>query len=624
MTQLAAGTPLLGGRFTVKSWLGGDDIATLYAITNVADGKPQLLELLTGPAALDEAAWQDCVRGAEVAATLPEAFAVLTESGTDHGFGRCLIREPLMGKNLADRLAAGPMSLPDLLALLDRLAPGLHRAHAAGVVHGGLTPSCVFTSPPGATPKLAELGVARLRQRRPSPWPVPLGWGAPEQVRGADALPVSDVYSLALIAFQAVTGHSYFGSLTADSPVDPEALWQEMLARPEPVTGLGEGLDRAFAAALCPDPGARTESIVTLAATLRASAGSAAAEPPGGTAAARPAPAAAPPRPRRAFGGTLFVPGGVPPPEQTARKEAPPQATPGLGRTVHLEADAASLDPGQAAPVARVASAAVIAPPAPAEPPITATAGDPTEAPNPAPHPETATARPTASLGAGSPQLAAVDAGGPTTGSVVAKAGGSRGLPLRWIVAAAAAFFLIGAAGVAAALVLYLHLDQRPSEPTPATVTPEPSPLVAATAGDGADGDADGPPGATAGPPASASSVIAPEPAFVTFACTPACESIECDGVRSDAPADPIQLRPGEHQCRLARAGHVTHEERLHLDAGAHETRRITLLAEPPTPSPARPTSATAAPDAPKAPPKTRKAPTSSGKCGTFINPCKK
>jgi serine/threonine protein kinase len=219
-----------------------------------------------------------------------------------------LAMEFVDGPTLGARLASGGPLAPDLVAhLAAELAEALHVVHSAGVVHRDIKPSNVLLSPahlPGARPraKLADFGIAYLldTSRITAPGLVigTVAYLAPEQIRGSDPAPASDIYALGLVLLEALTGrraHSHGDGLSAalsrleKPPAIPASLdqgWAELLSR-----------------MLALEPSARPTAAEVVAATKSLTASAPRAVVPAGTAATvavtaptlvAPAPAAAP------------------------------------------------------------------------------------------------------------------------------------------------------------------------------------------------------------------------------------------------------------------------------------------------------------------------------------------
>ena len=70
-----------------------------------------------------------------------------------------MVLELIEGESLAQRLAKGPLPLPEVLRLGGQIAQGLDAAHRAGIVHRDLKPGNVMLTRGGA--KLLDFGLAR-------------------------------------------------------------------------------------------------------------------------------------------------------------------------------------------------------------------------------------------------------------------------------------------------------------------------------------------------------------------------------------------------------------------------------------------------------------------------------
>jgi serine/threonine-protein kinase len=150
---------------------------------------------------------------------------------------------------------------------------GLDYAHRAGVVHRDVKPGNLLVSNETGITKLADFGIAKAaEQTRITQVGSVLGTAAylsPEQARGEEAGPASDIYSLGVCAYQLLTGrlpHEY-SSLTELALKQQEEAVEPIAAhRPE----VQAELDRAVRLCLERDPAARYGSALELARALEA------------------------------------------------------------------------------------------------------------------------------------------------------------------------------------------------------------------------------------------------------------------------------------------------------------------------------------------------------------------
>ncbi|MEU0005172.1 serine/threonine-protein kinase [Streptomyces sp. NPDC006314] len=150
------------------------------------------------------------------------------------------------GGTLADLLAAGPLPVPDALALTAEAARGAAALHEAGIVHRDIKPTNVLlhTAPDGTRRVLlADLGLAKsLAQASVLTLAAgSAGYQPPEQAEPGEGIDErADVYSLGAVGYELVTG-------TVPGP--PGRVVPPGRLRPD----LGEDVDRALVRALEPD-----------------------------------------------------------------------------------------------------------------------------------------------------------------------------------------------------------------------------------------------------------------------------------------------------------------------------------------------------------------------------------
>jgi eukaryotic-like serine/threonine-protein kinase len=148
-------------------------------------------------------------REMRVAASLAHPNVVtLYDATTDDG-AVLLIMEYVEGPTLAQRMADGPLETDDALAILRALADAVDYLHAQGVIHRDIKPANILLDREGRV-KLTDLGIASAAQATGiTTAGTVLGtpaYMAPELFEGERATPAADVYSIAAIAFEMLSG----------------------------------------------------------------------------------------------------------------------------------------------------------------------------------------------------------------------------------------------------------------------------------------------------------------------------------------------------------------------------------------------------------------------------------
>jgi hypothetical protein len=159
--------------------------------------------------------------------------------------GRAYIIMPYMtGGSLQDRLEIGQVSTADALGLLDRIAAALERTHKLGVVHGHLSPVEVMFDDTGQ-PQIIGLGQAPvlLADRGLTAELASGEHVAPEVRAGEQPTPASDQYSVAVIAFELLTGRCVDEALNeGDESADEATSAPEIHLSPRVAEVLKRGL----------------------------------------------------------------------------------------------------------------------------------------------------------------------------------------------------------------------------------------------------------------------------------------------------------------------------------------------------------------------------------------------
>ncbi|MCC7540163.1 MAG: protein kinase [Deltaproteobacteria bacterium] len=197
-----------------------------------------------------------------------------------------IVMEYLEGQNLGQVVRQqGPMDPERAVNILTQVCGALEEAHRAGIVHRDLKPENVFLTTQGGIPdfpKVLDFGLAKVTEREMRPGSVMLTqegmvfgtpeFMSPEQAQGKKLDGRSDIYSLAVILFELLTGKLPFSAkqpmeyLTLHINQKPLTLMDRAPTRQFP-----EGLQAVLDKALAKKPDDRYQSAAEFSAALRAS-----------------------------------------------------------------------------------------------------------------------------------------------------------------------------------------------------------------------------------------------------------------------------------------------------------------------------------------------------------------
>lgn len=126
-----------------------------------------------------------------------------------------LVMELVAGEPLNAVLArVGRLSVPHALDMLEQTGRALQVAHSAGVVHRDVKPGNILITPTGQV-KITDFGIAKAVDASPvTRTGMVMGTAqyiAPEQALGQEATAASDVYSLGVVGYEALSGRRPFG-----------------------------------------------------------------------------------------------------------------------------------------------------------------------------------------------------------------------------------------------------------------------------------------------------------------------------------------------------------------------------------------------------------------------------
>jgi serine/threonine protein kinase len=213
----------VAGRYGIERRLGAGGMSTVFMATDSVLERPVAVKLLAEHLAEDEAFVARFRREALSAARLQHPNVVqVFDSGEDADSGRhYIVMEYVDGPSCADLLREHKrLEIEQTVHIVRDACHGLDYAHRAGVVHRDVKPGNLLIAEEMNITKLADFGIAKAaEQTRITQVGAVLGTAAylsPEQARGDESGPASDIYSLGVCAYQFLTGrlpHEY-SSLT--------------------------------------------------------------------------------------------------------------------------------------------------------------------------------------------------------------------------------------------------------------------------------------------------------------------------------------------------------------------------------------------------------------------------
>ena len=242
-TRSTPDRPVVPG-YEVGEPLGAGAVGSVWSGARLEDGVRVALKVVRGAdaeaadrvarelRALGRAAGDHVVRVHE-ALTLPTGDLVLVLDLLEGGSLRSAVR------------ARGHLSPGELVTVLSPVASGLGRLHAAGVVHGDVSPGNVLLDRTGR-PVLADLGLATVVGDVVDEVGGTEGFVAPEVLAGALPGPAADVYAVGALGWFCLTGE-----------VPGPAVLRGRLAEVDDLGAVPEALVGLVESCLDPDPGQR-------------------------------------------------------------------------------------------------------------------------------------------------------------------------------------------------------------------------------------------------------------------------------------------------------------------------------------------------------------------------------
>lgn len=348
------GSSRLGTRFgpyELQSLIGVGGMGEVYRAYDTVKDRTVALKLLRAEMAADPGFQERFRRESRVAARLQEPHVIPVHDFGEIGGVLYIDMRLVEGANLKDELRAnGPLNPARAASIVAQVASALDAAHADGLVHRDIKPENVLLTQDDFA-YLVDFGIAHAGgDASLTMTGAAIGscaYMAPERFNGGRVGPHADVYSLACVLYECLTGQPPFPAADLRQVISA----QMFSAPPRPSVkrpGLSRAFDVVITRAMAKQPAARFSSARELAEATTAAA------------ALPQSPAAAPPNPgqptTRQFSAVYPNPGatGYTPYSQPFRPSAAAERKHRFGRAQVLLASAIVLMLAAAAAIAAV------------------------------------------------------------------------------------------------------------------------------------------------------------------------------------------------------------------------------------------------------------------------------
>ena len=270
---MAVDTELLPPRYRSPTRIGHGAMGDIYLATDDTLGREVVVKVLSERYAADQAITERFKREGLAAARLSGESGAVTIFDVGEWEGRpFIVMEHLGGGSLEERLARDGAQPPArALAWLEQAAATLDSAHRHGVVHRDVKPANLLLDSHDDL-HVADFGIASAAGLDSMTLTGTVlgtaGYLSPEQARGERADPASDLYALAVVAYELLSGQRPFenDSPTAEAVAHVHAPVPSIAALRK---NLPAELDGVFRRALAKDPAARFDSASEFVSELR-------------------------------------------------------------------------------------------------------------------------------------------------------------------------------------------------------------------------------------------------------------------------------------------------------------------------------------------------------------------
>ena len=278
--RISPGTHL--GRFELRSLIGKGGMGEVYLARDTELGRPVALKFLPADVSLDRRRMRRFTNEAKIVSSLnhPNILTIF-EVGEANGM-RFIATEFVDGITLRQHIEDNPLELVSVFDIALQICNALEAAHSAGIVHRDIKPENIMLRKDGIV-KVLDFGLAKLSQEDSSlsseqqvseaetmavtePGQVfgTIRYMSPEQARGLKTDQRTDIFSLGVLLYEMIAGHTPFRGATSG-----DVLVSILDREPEPLLQVPPEVEGFVLRALAKDKESRYQTAGEMSLELR-------------------------------------------------------------------------------------------------------------------------------------------------------------------------------------------------------------------------------------------------------------------------------------------------------------------------------------------------------------------